>query len=120
MNEQQFYAKLGQQIRDARMTAGLRQEDLAGFLGLSRSSVANIECGRQVMSAYNLVQLHGLLGLEFEGLKPHESASVDLLERRSLVEENRRLHGLIGRLRAVLAEGVMAEPSAAGDWQVSA
>lgn len=42
-----FYADFGQRVRAARETAGFTQRELADRLGLTRSSVANIEAGRQ-------------------------------------------------------------------------
>lgn len=49
-----FYAQLGRRVRDAREAAGVTQEQLANRLGLTRGSVANLEAGRQRISAYHL------------------------------------------------------------------
>jgi transcriptional regulator with XRE-family HTH domain len=47
-----FDVAYGQRIHAARVMAGLTQLELAGRLGLTRSSIANIEAGRQrVMAA---------------------------------------------------------------------
>lgn len=40
-------ASLGQQVREARLGACLTQAELAAAVGRSRSSIANIEAGRQ-------------------------------------------------------------------------
>lgn len=42
-----FYVEFGRRVRAAREKASLTQEQLATALGLTRSSVANIEAGRQ-------------------------------------------------------------------------
>lgn len=42
-----FYLDFGRRVRAARVTSGLTQQGLADALGLTRSSVANIEAGRQ-------------------------------------------------------------------------
>ncbi len=54
--------ELGRRIAEARKQAGLTQEDLAKVLGLSRSSVANIETGRQELSATHLIAIGSALG----------------------------------------------------------
>lgn len=46
-SRQRFYRRLGETIRTVRVERLMTQEDLAKKVGLSRSSVANIECGRQ-------------------------------------------------------------------------
>jgi transcriptional regulator with XRE-family HTH domain len=43
----EFYSKLGDSIRQRREELGLTQEELGESLGLSRTSVTNIERGRQ-------------------------------------------------------------------------
>ena len=42
-----FYKDFGQRLRKARKAANLTQMDLAKWVGLSRSSITNIEKGRQ-------------------------------------------------------------------------
>jgi DNA-binding XRE family transcriptional regulator len=41
------YVSFGVAVRNLRTKAGMTQEDLAKLIGLSRASIANIECGRQ-------------------------------------------------------------------------
>lgn len=69
-DEAAFYTALGRQVRDARAAAGYTQEQLGAYLGLTRSSVSNIESGRQGMTVFTLAQLHGLIGLPLRGLVP--------------------------------------------------
>lgn len=47
LDEKRLYTLLGANIRTARTKVGLNQDDLAGKIGLLRTSVANIESGRQ-------------------------------------------------------------------------
>lgn len=101
--EWDFYAELGRRIGDARRGLGLRQEDLARRLGVSRSSVANIEAGRQVVSSHMLFEMDQLLALDFEGLKT-DTVPWDVAERQRLVEENKWLHHKLGRLRVIMNE----------------
>lgn len=52
-----FYEKLGDRIRSHRILANLKQEPFALLLGLSRSSVVNIEKGRQRPSVHLLFEI---------------------------------------------------------------
>lgn len=101
--ERTVYAQLGKQIREARIEAGLRQEDLARYIGMTRSSVANIETGRQHISAYTLLSIHGLLGITFDGLAPDPERRVDVAARGRLVAENETLRRRIVEVRKLLA-----------------
>lgn len=44
----------GQHIRYLRGKLGISQEELANRLGLTRTSIVNIECGRQIPQLVNL------------------------------------------------------------------
>src|SRR6476619_1491668 len=48
---------LARRLREARESAGLRQEDVARHLGLSRPSVAQIELGNRTVTGMELAQL---------------------------------------------------------------
>lgn len=52
-----FYKILGQKIRQLRTQANWSQSELAQKLRLTRSSVANIEAGRQKILAHLVVDL---------------------------------------------------------------
>lgn len=64
MDEQGFNQELGRRIRDARLEAGLTQEQLAARVRMSRSSVANIELGDQAPPAYRLALIAQALSTE--------------------------------------------------------
>jgi len=53
-NEQQA---VGQRLRNARETLGLTQEDVAGALGIQRTSVIAMEAGKRSVSALELRRL---------------------------------------------------------------
>lgn len=53
---------LARRLREAREAAGLRQEDVARHLGLSRPSVAQIELGNRTVTGLELAQLARLYG----------------------------------------------------------
>lgn len=51
------YEELGNNIRQVRLRAGLTQEQLARAVGLTRTSVNNIEHGRQKLLVHTLVDI---------------------------------------------------------------
>ncbi|MET7499564.1 helix-turn-helix domain-containing protein [Streptomyces microflavus] len=65
-----FYVTVGDRIRGARIAARLTQADLASRLGLVRSSIANIEAGRQRVPLHTLVAIATALAVEVTELIP--------------------------------------------------
>ena len=65
-----FDHAVGVQVRRRRTTEGLTQDQLARRLSLARTSVTNIEAGRQPLSAYLLWRLIQVLNCDFEDLLP--------------------------------------------------
>ncbi len=65
-----FYRALGELVRQARATAKISQESLARAVGLSRTSITNIEKGRQPVQAHLLVRLADALGAKPASLLP--------------------------------------------------
>jgi transcriptional regulator with XRE-family HTH domain len=65
-----LHARIGARIRAARTKAGMSQAQLSGKIGMSRSSVANLEAGRQGIPAERLVTLGTVLDLDLADLLP--------------------------------------------------
>ena len=91
IEEQPFYAALGRNIRFYRDRAGLTQEGLAEKVNLTRTSVTNIEKGRQKILAHTLVSIAQTLAVPIHTILPSmESARKDLNqiepEARSWIE----------------------------------
>jgi transcriptional regulator with XRE-family HTH domain len=59
-----LYEEIGQRVAQARAAAGLSQAKLAGLIKMSRTSVVNIEQGRQRLPIHQLWQLADALELE--------------------------------------------------------
>ncbi|PIE53433.1 XRE family transcriptional regulator [Candidatus Fermentibacteria bacterium] len=59
---------VGSEIRKLRETAGMSQEYLAGLVGVSRPSIANIESGKRKISADELIQFAEIFGLTLDQL----------------------------------------------------
>lgn len=63
-----FYVELGKRIRDARKQRGFTQDKLARALQLTRTSVTNIEGGKQPVFAHQLVLCARTLGVTVDSL----------------------------------------------------
>lgn len=67
---EQFYIDLGDRLRSRREDMGLRQEDIGIRTGLSRTSVTNIEKGRQKILAHDLFIFAAALEIPAKDLMP--------------------------------------------------
>jgi transcriptional regulator with XRE-family HTH domain len=70
MNPDPMYKQIGAVIKARRKTLGLKQEYLAGKLGISRGSLANIETGRQSILVHQLYRYAAKLDLSPFDLLP--------------------------------------------------
>jgi transcriptional regulator with XRE-family HTH domain len=61
MNRDQFYMEVGERLRAARTSSGLTQAEVAEAAGISRTSLTNIECGRQRILVDQLALICGKL-----------------------------------------------------------
>ena len=84
---QAFYKELGSQIRKARNKALLTQESLAEKVSLTRTTVTNIEKGRQQLLVHTLVDIAKVLNVSIELLLPvQQSTSIDDLINNEAVD----------------------------------
>lgn len=88
----QFYEQFGAKIRLARVQAGLSQEELGRRVGLTRSSISNVEKGRQHSLAHMVVEFATALDIAPAGLLPTGPTAADPLrgvpeDARSFVED---------------------------------
>lgn len=63
-----LYAALGRRIRAAREARGLNQAALGAAIGIGRSSVSNVEAGRQHLAVHQLVAAAQALKVDTEDL----------------------------------------------------
>lgn len=70
MTEAQFDLAVGTSIQRFRKDRHFSQAEIASKLGLSRSSIANIENGFHKPSVFQLYKFCGIVGIEFEELLP--------------------------------------------------
>jgi transcriptional regulator with XRE-family HTH domain len=76
-----FYEQFGQRVRQARTEQRLNQEALAHRVGLERSSISNIEKGRQRVQLHMLLEFATALDVPPGDLLPEVSPASDPLRR---------------------------------------
>lgn len=72
-----FYAQLGICIKEAREECGLTQEALGNSVGLSRTSITNVEKGKQKVLLHTFVNIANTLRINPESLLPKTQLSSD-------------------------------------------
>lgn len=93
-----FYGAVGARVRRARLSARYSQQRLAECVRLSRSSIANIETGRQPIYLHALVLIAEQLGIPISDLIPPTSRDFDTVESENvkrLPETERRFVRLV-------------------------
>jgi len=80
-NKDLVYREFGVLLAAERKRKRLSQSQLANLAGLSRTSITNIECGRQPIQLHQLYSFASILRIDVNNLLPKESALVE--ERRS-------------------------------------
>ncbi|MGB6298877.1 MAG: helix-turn-helix domain-containing protein [Rivularia sp. (in: cyanobacteria)] len=93
VDSQEFYLEVGNRVRQARQKIGMSQEALASLVSLTRTSVTNIEKGRQKFLVHTLMDLASALQVEPETLLPNKQDNLeteldDLLKNHSLEEQD--------------------------------
>jgi transcriptional regulator with XRE-family HTH domain len=80
MDGRPLYEYVGRRVRKAREERGLTQEALASLISLSRTSVTNIEKGRQTIALHKFVEIADALRVDPSSLLPQRAGSryVDL------------------------------------------
>jgi transcriptional regulator with XRE-family HTH domain len=69
-----FYREFGELLRARRKSAGLTQSAVAERVGLKRTSITNMEKGRQHVQLHQLFRLASALGAQPEELLPSAGA----------------------------------------------
>ena len=84
--EHDVYFQVGERIRKARIAAGLTQASLANKISLSRTSVTNIERGRQPVSLHTLYSIASVLKIKIADLLPDNKDGPDAIARINIPE----------------------------------
>ena len=101
----EFYVQFGLRVKNARISARISQAELATSLGVARSSVANIESGRQRLPLHQLPLLARTLGLSIEGLVG-EFESGDSVSARSVVPGELDMNGISDTARRFITDAL--------------
>ena len=103
------YVAIGQRVLDERNRAGWTQQDLACQVGLSRTSIANAELGRQRLMLHQIMMLADVFGVsvgELVGLSIDTRGGDEVRSlRRDLGAARKRiaaLEAMITRVRQIV------------------
>jgi transcriptional regulator with XRE-family HTH domain len=83
--EKDFYLSIGENIRNIRKSKQIDQEAMAIAVGLSRTSIINIEKGRQRPSIFQLYAMAQVLNTPISNLLPLPAP--ELLEEKERLKE---------------------------------
>jgi transcriptional regulator with XRE-family HTH domain len=81
-----LYREFGEILRAHRKAAGLTQSEVAERVQLQRTSITNIEKGRQHVPLHQLFRLASAVGAEPADLLPHASAAEELISAEAMRE----------------------------------
>lgn len=86
VNQQGFYEEVGRRIKDARKQRkpSLTQEGLAELVSLTRTSITNVEKGRQKLMLHTLAEIATALQVPAASLLPQPSGETDRKLEESL------------------------------------
>ncbi len=93
MDSKLYKKQIGKRISERRKSKGFSQEDLAGFLNIPRTSVAQMELGNRNISIIEIISLSKVLEFSLdkflaEDYKVHEEIK-DIEERKTKTQEMR-------------------------------
>lgn len=77
INEERLYSQLGEQIKKQREGKGLTQSTLADLIGVERTSITNIEKGRQRAPLHMVYKFCAVLKIQIEELLPSQAMVLD-------------------------------------------
>ena len=77
LNQVELYRGIGQRIREVRAARGMTQEKLAELIHLTRTSLVNIEQGRQRLMLHSLVKIAEVLDVEPAELLAYKSSAMN-------------------------------------------
>lgn len=100
--EATYYAEVGRRVTIHRTTCGLTQAELADKVTLTRSSIANLEAGRQAVPLYKLDEIARLTGVSLTSLLPGNEIEGRPLELKWAAE---KAHAALGELLALFGDG---------------
>ena len=92
ITQDEFASRLGRLVAQRRTEAGMSQKAFGDALRLSRTSIANIECGRQAVSVYTVYVMADILRRDPADLMPSsEESGIHTLRSRKETRVKLRL-----------------------------
>ena len=92
--------ELGQRLKEVRQNAGLKQEELAKHLGVSRQSISNWENGRSLPDVGSAVKLSGVYNISLDELLKDEKSVLQTFE--DLASKRRRFWQMMLEIGIIL------------------
>ena len=83
MDQDDLHAALGKKIRERRQASGLTQMELADRVSISRTSLTNMELGRQRLLIDQLYKMAEVLNAKPQDLLPQPSELVSASKRQT-------------------------------------
>jgi len=77
VSDNQFYVVVGDRLSILRQARNLRQEDVANTVGVSRTSIVNIESGKQTIDLLLAAKFATLYGISVDAIAPKTSGLPD-------------------------------------------
>jgi len=105
-----IYKEFGRLLKKNRTEAGLTQEALAKRVGLSRTSITNIEKGRQHINLHMLYVLSDSIGVRPSGLMPDKDiVDLDINLNKVLLKANISEDAGIDWIKRRIIDGIAKE-----------
>lgn len=78
INENLLYQQIGERIRQQRVRVNLTQEQLAEAIGVLRTSITNLEAGRQRVPLHVLYELCVVLDVDLTEILPKQEEIIQI------------------------------------------
>lgn len=102
----QIYKIIGERIRSLRESLNMTQDELADQINMRRTSITNIEAGRQRLPIDTLYTIAGLLGVNAFDLLPEGHPDREISAAfNDLREVEIKRQELINKIKSKLQEG---------------
>lgn len=98
-NKELLYREFGIALANERRRKHFSQAQFGAKVGLSRTSVTNIECGRQPIQIHQLYLFASILQVEVSKLLPKETALAELASTE--IAENKKSNYIADVVKAV-------------------
>lgn len=93
-DDDKYYQVIGERIANRRRDLGIRQEELAQRINLTRVSTSNIEMGRQRTAIHTLYRIAEALNVTIHDLLPAGTLEVEAYATRVAIHNFARSTGL--------------------------